>query len=98
VSAGGVGLSRLGVELGRPWGVPWAAHRRALDDRSAALGDVESSSRARLERLPEKHLAWFVIHGVEGMDLDPFYGTYRSDGHGRPAHEPSMMVARVLYA
>jgi hypothetical protein len=39
-----------------------------------------------------------VIDGVEGMDLDPFHGTYRADGHGRPAHEPSMMVALVLYA
>jgi hypothetical protein len=25
------------------------------------------------------------------MDLSGFYGAYRSDGHGRAAHEPRMM-------
>jgi transposase len=28
----------------------------------------------------------------------PFYGDYRTDGWGRAAHEPSMMVALMLYA
>ena len=32
------------------------------------------------------------------MDLDEFYAVYRADGHGRPAYEPRMMVALVLYA
>jgi transposase len=32
------------------------------------------------------------------MDLTEFYGDYRSDGHGRAAYEPSMMVALLLYA
>ena len=27
-----------------------------------------------------------------------FYGEYRADGSGRPAHDPAMMVALVLYA
>jgi transposase len=35
---------------------------------------------------------------VEEMDLGAFYGDYRADGHGRPAYEPSMMVALLLYA
>ena len=47
--------------------------------------------------LPENHLAWFVIDAVEAMDLAAFYAVYREDGHGRPAHEPSMMVALLLY-
>jgi len=32
------------------------------------------------------------------MDPDAFYGVYRADGHGRPAYEPSMMVALLLYS
>jgi transposase len=48
--------------------------------------------------LPEDHLAWFVISSVEALDLSSFYAAYRSDGHGRAAHDPRMMVALVLYA
>jgi transposase len=50
------------------------------------------------EWLPEGHLVWFVLSAVEAMDLSAFYGAYRLDGHGRPAHEPVMMVALLLYA
>src|SRR5271170_7669312 len=48
--------------------------------------------------LPEDHLAWTILDAVSEMDLGAFYGAYRSDGHGRPAYEPSMMVALLLYA
>jgi transposase len=48
--------------------------------------------------LPENHLAWFVLAAVEEMDLWPFYAVYRVDGKSRPAYEPAMMVALVLYA
>lgn len=48
--------------------------------------------------LPEDHLAWFVIESVEALDLSTFYAAYRSDGHGRSAHDPQMMVALLLYA
>ncbi|MEA2253013.1 MAG: hypothetical protein QOG70_3255, partial [Solirubrobacteraceae bacterium] len=47
--------------------------------------------------LPEGHLAWFVIDAVAQFDLTAFYDAYRADGHGRAAHEPSMMVALLLY-
>jgi len=50
------------------------------------------------EWLPEGHLAWFVLAAVEEMDLSGVYGAYRLDGHGRPAHDPGMMVALLLYA
>lgn len=50
------------------------------------------------EWLPEGHLAWFVIDAVETMDLSAFFAAYRSDGRSRPAYEPSMMVALLLYA
>ena len=48
--------------------------------------------------LPADHLAWLVIDAVGQMDLSAFYGSYRADGHGRAAYEPSLMVTLVLYA
>jgi transposase len=45
------------------------------------------------EWLPAGHLAWFLLDVVERLDLDAFYGGYRADGSGRPAHDPAMMVA-----
>src|SRR5919202_1539789 len=50
------------------------------------------------EWLPDNHLAWFVIEAVDRLDLSAFYGVYRLDGQGRAAHEPSMMVALLLYS
>src|SRR5215210_123690 len=48
--------------------------------------------------LPEGHLAWFVIDAVGEMNLDAFYAVYRRDGRSRPAYDPAMMVALLLYA
>src|ERR1017187_8965361 len=48
--------------------------------------------------LGEGHLAWFVLASVEEMDLAAFYASYRLDGWGRAAFEPSMMVAMLVYA
>jgi transposase len=45
----------------------------------------------------EGHLAWFVIDAVAAFDLSGFYAAYRADGHGRPAHDPAMMVALLVY-
>jgi transposase len=50
------------------------------------------------EWLAEDHFAWFVLAAVEEMELAVFYAAYRVDGHGRAAHDPSMMVALLLYA
>src|SRR3954464_2517035 len=47
---------------------------------------------------PPGHLAWFVIDAVAEMDLEAFYAAYRVDGRSRPAYEPAMMVALLLYA
>lgn len=49
------------------------------------------------EWLPGDHLAWWLLEVVERLDLDAFYGVYRVDGSGRPAHDPRMMVALLLY-
>jgi transposase len=48
--------------------------------------------------LAEDHLVWSVLGAVEEMDLYAFFRAYRADGHGRPAYEPGMMVALILYA
>ena len=48
--------------------------------------------------LPSDHLAWFVLETVEQLDLDAFYASYRPDGHGRAAYEPSVMVALLMYS
>src|SRR4051794_14165012 len=50
------------------------------------------------EWLSEEHFAWFVIDAVGEMDLDAFYAAYRLDGRARPAYDPAMMVAVLLYA
>src|SRR5215216_3234558 len=50
------------------------------------------------EWLAEDHLAWFVLDAVDAMDLKAFFAGYREDGWGRAAHDPSMMVALLVYA
>jgi hypothetical protein len=54
--------------------------------------------RACASGCPRGHLAWFVIDAVERLDLTAFYAAYRLDEQGRAAHEPSMMVALLLYS
>jgi len=48
--------------------------------------------------VPEGHLVWTVLDAVAELDLSAMYAEYRDDGRGRPAYEPSMMVALLLYA
>jgi hypothetical protein len=48
--------------------------------------------------VPEGHLVWTVLDAVVELDLSAIYADYRDDGRGRPAYEPSMMVALLLYA
>jgi len=48
--------------------------------------------------LPKDHLALFVLDVVDELDLSGFYERYRSDGLGRAAYEPSVMVCVLLYA
>ena len=38
------------------------------------------------------------LGGCEEMDVSAFVGAYRADGHGRPAHDPAMMLALLIYA
>jgi transposase len=48
--------------------------------------------------LEEDHLAFFLLDVVDQLDLSGFYENYRSDGLGRAAYDPSVMVAVLLYA
>src|SRR3954452_18623641 len=50
------------------------------------------------EWLAAGHLAWFVTDAVGEMNLDAFYAAYCQDGRARPAYDPAMMVALLLYA
>jgi transposase len=51
-----------------------------------------------LDWVPEGHVVWTILGAVEELDLSALYGVYRADGHGRPAYDPAMMVALLLYA
>src|SRR5450755_66111 len=50
------------------------------------------------EWLPEDHLVWTVLGAVEVMDLSRFNDAYRLGAAGRPAYDPQMMVALLMYA
>jgi transposase len=71
--------------------------------RMANFVDIDREQRFLMppslaEWLPRGHLAWFVLDVVEQLDLSVFYETYRDDGRGGAAYEPSMMVALLMYA
>jgi transposase len=49
------------------------------------------------EWLSEDDLVFVVLDAVATLDLGGFRRRYRSDGHGRAAFDPEMMVALLLY-
>ena len=49
------------------------------------------------EWLPEDDLVYVALDAVATLDLSEFRRRYRADGHGRPAFDPEMMVALLLY-
>jgi transposase len=51
-----------------------------------------------LDWVAEDHVVWTILSSVQEMDLSAFYDDYRPDGHGRPAYDPAMVVALLLYA
>ncbi|MGH9065809.1 MAG: transposase [Acidimicrobiales bacterium] len=50
------------------------------------------------EWLPEDHLAWFVLDTVSLVDTSAFHARYPKDGPGRPAWDPEMLLALLIYA
>ena len=85
------------MPTGRVWHMPESLMRtktfRPYDQDTLLL--MPPSVR---DWVPEGHLVWTVLEAVGELDLSAFYAEYRADGHGRPAYEPSMMVALLLYA
>lgn len=49
------------------------------------------------EWLPEGHLVYFILDLVEELDLSAIYASYEGGKGGRPAFDPRMMVALLLY-
>jgi transposase len=47
--------------------------------------------------LPEDHFVWVVVDAVERLDLSALRAVYRDDASGRPAYDPALMVALLLY-
>ena len=45
-----------------------------------------------MDWVPDDHLVWSILGGVDEMDLSAFYGAYRENGQGRAAYEPSMVA------
>jgi len=48
--------------------------------------------------LPEDHLAWFVIDVVERVDASALHERHLNEGPGRPAYDPEMLLALLIYA
>lgn len=48
--------------------------------------------------LPAEHLAFFVLDVVAELDLQEFFGAYRSDGRGGAVYDPAAMLAVLVYA
>ena len=94
---GMVSLSMMAARRSRPSAKAIGAERRGSHRFGFGLGVAGLPPEVR-EWLPPGHLAWFVIDAVEELDLSAFYAAYRRDGRGRPAYEPAMMVALLLYA
>src|SRR5260221_1642204 len=47
------------------------------------------------EWLPEKHLARFVVEGIDGMDLRAMSGSYR--GSGSASYDRTMLLGILVY-
>lgn len=47
--------------------------------------------------LEQGHLAWFLIDVVAELDTAALHARHPNDGVGRPAYDPDMMLAVVLY-
>lgn len=59
--------------------------------------DLEELRNSR-DWLPGEHLVWLLIEVVNQLDLHDFRRAYRTDGHGRAAYDPAVLVALLLYA
>jgi transposase len=51
-----------------------------------------------LDRLEEGHLAYFLIDAVGLLDTSAFHEAHPTEGAGRSAYDPEMMLTALLYA
>jgi transposase len=70
----------------------------ALNFVSCDRGQLLLMPPSLVEWLPADHLVWTVLGPVDAMDLGRFEEAYRLGAAGRPAYDPAMMVALLLYA
>jgi len=70
----------------------------ARDFVSCDRGQLLLMPPSLVEWVPEDHLVWTVLGAVDAMDLTRFAEQYRLGGTGRPAYDPRMMVALLIYA
>lgn len=61
---------------------------------------LEWTTRSLDQSLPEDHLARSIWAFVERLELDSFYGSVKAvtDGPGRPASDPKVLLALWVYA
>jgi len=48
--------------------------------------------------LPKEHLAWFVLDVVEALDTAALHQQHPTEGPGRPAYDPDMLLGLLVYA
>src|SRR5207302_5827159 len=84
--------------LGFLVGVPGKGGRMAFDYVRAQRDQVLLLPVSMADWLEEGHLAWFVIDVVGQLDTKALHARHRNDGAGRPAYDPDMMLALLLYA
>src|SRR5207302_8709893 len=84
--------------LGFLGGVPGKGERMAFDYVRAQRDQVLLLPVSMADWLEEGHLAWFVIDVVGQLDTRALHARHRNDGAGRPAYDPDMMLALLLYA
>jgi transposase len=70
----------------------------ARDFVSCDRGQMLLMPPSLVEWLREDHLVWTVLGAVDVMDLERFNEAYRLGAAGRPAYDPQMMVALLLYS
>jgi transposase len=51
-----------------------------------------------LDWLEEGHPAYFLIDAVGLLDTSAFHDAHPTEGAGRPAYDPEMMLTALLYA
>ena len=48
--------------------------------------------------LEEDHFAWFIVDVIDKIDTSELHGRHPNNGVGRPAYNPDMLLALLVYA